>query len=264
MSKTKGLALIVVIIIIVASAVVILGIASLISTSLTLDIVEAAMEDAISAAQAGIYAGINDYLASPGQPYWSKAVGTNVVGDSYYSVGKDANFLLVDADSPQTSNSGGGSNNLLRNVPLSNISQTQAITVNQVKVEWYNFGGSLNRIELGNTTRWTGTASSGTTVTLSSPFTLAAQQSFTGVGHNAWRFTVSIPNNAIVLVTFYFTGGSSRKAYLLNNGRSGNKEFSITATGEVRGATRWKRTIEATYDVGVNRITSWQESDSHI
>ncbi len=239
-------------------AVAVSGIAVFISNSLVLNVVRASMEGALFAAQAGVYAAIYDYMASPTQPYWIKAANVNIIGNVYYSVGKDANFLLLDADNPQTANAS-GTNNQLQRISLTNINQTQAIRVNRMMVEWYNFGGNLNRIVLGGTTRWTGSAISGQLITLSSTFTMNARQAFTGTTSNTWRFTATIPKEAIILVTFYFTDNSTRKAYLFNNGRSGNNEFSITATGEVRGATNWRRTIEATYDVGVNRITSWQE-----
>ena len=254
----KGIALIIVIIIILLAAIAIFGIISFVANSLYLNVGTSSMEGAISAAQAGIYAAINDYLASPAQPYWTKAASVNIIGNKYYSAGKDANFLLIDADNPQTAS------DLLQRIPLKNMNQTQSITVNQMKVEWYNFSASLDRMVLGGTTRWSGTASSGTLITLSSLFRLNARQSFSGVTDNTWRFTAAVPKNAIIIATFYFTDGSARKAYLVNGGRSGNNEFSITATGEVRGSINWKRTIEATYDVGVNRITSWQEVDTHI
>lgn len=264
MGHKKGIALIAVIIIILITAIAVLGIVVFISNSLLLNVARASMEKAIFAAQAGAYAAIYDYLANaPGAPYWAKARDVNIIGNVYYDVGKDANFLLVDADNPQTVNDS-GTNNRLQRIALRNTNQTQTIRVNRMKVEWYNFGGNLNRIALGGNARWTGTATSGQLITLSSIFTLNARQSFTGTTGNTWRFTTTIPNNAIILVTFYFTDNSTRKAYLLNNGRSGNNEFSITATGEVRGSVNWRRTIEATYDMGVRRITSWQETDSHI
>lgn len=271
----KGIALIVVIIIILIAAIATLGISVFVSSSLSLNAARAAMETALFAAQAGVYAAIYDYLATPGQPYWDRASDVVIMNNVYYSSGgrgatrKAANFLLIDADNPQTVNSS-GTNNMLQRIPLTNINQAQSITVNRMMVEWSNFGGNLNRIQLGGTTRWTGTAASGQLITLTSQFTMNAQQSFPAATANTWRFTVSIPssgnnNAAIILVTFYFTDNSTRKAYLMNNGRSGNNEFSITATGEVKSAaSSWKRTIDATYDAGVNRITSWQEIDTHL
>ncbi len=257
----KGIALIAVIIIVAVTAIAVLGIATFISNALVLNTVRAAREQAIYAAQAGIYSSLYDYLATVPR-YWVKALNVNILGNAYYGAGRDANFLLIDADNPQTLDSG-GTNNLLQRIALMNINQTQAITVNQMKVEWANFGGTLDLVTLRGVNR-TVSASSGQLFGISPVFTLLAQQSFSGPANNAWRFTATIPNNAIIIVTFYFTDGSTRKAYLFNNGRSGNNEFSITATGEVRGTINWKRTVEATYDVGVGRITSWQEADSHI
>ncbi|MDP3789403.1 MAG: hypothetical protein Q8R48_03260 [Candidatus Omnitrophota bacterium] len=265
MSNQKAVALILVIIIIAVVAVVVLGIASFISSGLALNIARSYTERAIFGAQAGVYAAIRDYIATTPR-YWVKARNTNVLGNVYYSIGRDANFLLIDADNPQITN------NIIQRIPLSNINQTQAITADKMKVEWYNFPANtrLNRITLGGSQRWTGSAISGQTppLTLSPAFRLNARQTITGTMANSWRFTNNIPKNAIIIVTFYYStpsgDGSSRTVYLYNNGRSGNYEFSITATGEAREKVRWKRTIEATYDAGVNRITSWQETQNHI
>ncbi|MCM8782296.1 MAG: hypothetical protein NC828_04530, partial [Candidatus Omnitrophica bacterium] len=188
----KGIALIAVIIIIIVTAIAVLGIAVFVSNSLSLNVARASMEGAIFASQAGIYAGIYDYLANPSQPYWTKAQNVNVAGNTYYSVGKDANFLLIDADNPQITNSA-GTNNLLQRIPLSNINQTQAITVNRMMVEW-NFGGRLNRVRLGGVNR-TVRASSGQIFTVSPSFTLNAQQSFSESDDNGWRFNTAIPKN---------------------------------------------------------------------
>ncbi len=256
----KGIALIVVIVIVVITAIIILGIASFISNALALATAKSSMEGALFAAQAGIYAAIYDYLAVPSARYWTKTANVNITGNKYYSVGKDANFLLVNAFNPQISNK------VLQAVPLSNINQTQAITVKQMIVEWTGLSGStrLNQVYLGGTRRWNSSVSSGQLLTLSPQFQMNATVVYSGTTQNRWIFSVNLPTNATVIVTFIFTDGSSRKTYLLNEGHGGNNEFSITATGAVRGTTNWRRSIEATYDVTVGKITSWQEVGSHI
>lgn len=263
MSADKGLALIVVIIVIVIAAIVILGIASFISSGLSLAIAKASMEGAIFAAQAGIYAAIHDYVSDPSQPYWDKtAAPQNISTNIYYNTGKDANFLLISALSSERSS------RVLRRIPLANLNNTQSITVNKMEVEWYNFSANLSQIDLGGATRWSGSVTSGTTITLASPFALNAKQSFFKLNDNALQFSRNIPNNAVIIATFIFDppagDGSSRKAILWTNGPGRNNEFSITATGEVRGRTTWKRTAEATYDAGSGKITSWQEAEGHI
>ena len=84
--------------------------------------------------------------------------------------------------------------------------------------------------------------------------------------NNNFTFSSAIPLNAVISVTFYCSGdGSSREAILYNNGRSGNKEFPITATGKVvTGKFTWRRTIEAAYDAGDQKITSWNETENHL
>lgn len=264
MRGSKGIALIAVIALILFAAIIILGISSFVSNSIALNAGRAYMEGAFAAAQAGIYASLYDYTADG---FWVKQTAdVTVMNNVSYKAGKDADFLLIDSDDPRTAKSGSTKNCLLCNIPLSNINQTQPIIVNQMKVEWYNFGGNLEKITLGSTNpnNWSGTAASGQVLTLTRQFTLDAQEPFSNKNDNTWIFSDTIPNNATIIVTFYFMDGSNRKAYLMNNGRSGNKEFSITATGKVHGASDWKRTIRATYDIGVSKFTSWQETGDHI
>lgn len=258
-NKRKGIALIAVIVIIAVSAIAVFGIATFISNALVLNTVRSAREQAIYAAQAGIYACLYDYKADS---YWTKVTNFNPINNLYYSIGKNANFLLIDASNPQVF-----SDNVLRRIPLANINNTQSITANTMKVEWYNIdtsGFTLGQVWLGGTRRFNASASSGQTITLNPAFLLTNQQSFSGAAQNRWVFSNAIPNDAIIIVTFFFTDGSSRKANLLNLGRSGNNEFSITSTGTVRDAADWKRSIEATYDVEAGKITSWQETENHI
>ena len=77
---SKGIALIAVIIIILITAIAVLGITSFISNALALTTVRASMEQAISAAQAGIYAAIYDYLLDPALPYWTKVTTPQTQG----------------------------------------------------------------------------------------------------------------------------------------------------------------------------------------
>ena len=260
---SKGIALIAVIIIILITAIAVLGITSFISNALALTTVRASMEQAISAAQAGIYAAIYDYLLDPALPYWTKVTTPqNISGNIYYKVGKDANFLLVSAVAAQRSS------RTLINIPLFNINETQSITVNKMKVEWSNFTSTLREIRMGGVSRWSGSSPSGTTITLSSPFTLSSKQFFARGNDNTWRFNNNIPAGAVIIATFIFdppTGdGSSRKAVLWTSGAGRKNEFSVSATGEARGKIAWKRTVEATYDAGSGVITSWQETEGHL
>lgn len=265
--ESDGIALIAVVMLIVMVAIAVLGITVYVTNLLKFHTIGSARERAICAAQAGVMAAINDYVSGS---YWTHATNASLGGNTYYSVGgtsvlRMSNFLRVDADSPALANDG-GTNNRLQAIPLYNIHDNTSpgtITVDSMRLDW-DFGGNLNRIVLGGTQRWSGSVSSGSTVNFSSNFSLNRRSSSTGTTNNTFRFTVTIPSDATVVATFFFTDGSSRKAYLLNNGRSGNNEFLITSTGEVRESIRWKRTIEATYDVGVNRITSWQEVQSHL
>lgn len=260
----KGIALILVIIIMVVAAIVVFGIASYISNSLALNIAKVSREQAIFAAQAGIYASIYDYNVDPSQPYWSKITSQNLSDNIYYSAGRDADFLLTSAANTRLSG-----NRTLQNFALGNINATQPIIINSVKVEWTGFAGNLTQIYLGGSTRWSGSASPGTFVTLASPFTINAKELFAKEDDNSLTFSRNIAGGSSIVATFRFDygptpagDGSSRKAMLYGTGKK--NEFSVTSTGEVRGSINWKRTLEATYDACAGVITSWQEVDSHI
>jgi len=262
MNNKKGIALITTIVIIMALSVIVFGIVSFASSGIYLNTARGAMGVALAAAQAGVYAAIIDYEADS---RWNGAVNVPVItGVSSYSCGESANYLLINASRPQFA-AGGGTRRQIQRIGHSNINSASSITINQIKVEWSNFAGNLTTIFLGNASRWTGTASSGTTVTLSTPFTLTAGQSFTTANQNYFRFSVTIPINAVITATYYFSDGSSRKALIYNGGRGGNNELSITSTGSrTIGNDTWKQSIEATYDVTVHHITSWESSQNHI
>ena len=262
MSNKKGIALITTIVIITALSVIVFGIVSFASSGIYLNTARGAMGTALAAAQAGVYAAIIDYKADS---RWNGAVNVPVItGVSSYSCGKAANYLLINASRPQFA-AGGGTRRQVQRISHSNINSASSITINQIKVEWTNFAGNLTVIFLGNASRWAGTAASGNTVTLTTPFTLTAGQSFTTAAQNYFRFSVTIPINAVITATYYFTDGSSRKAIIYNAGRGGNNEFSIISTGRrTIGSDIWKQSVEATYDVSLNKITSWNNSQKHI
>ena len=257
MADRKGFALIITIILILIVAAIMLGIASFIVNSEYLITAKTAREVALYDAQAGIYWSLIDYITDGSI---TKVTSDSSVGIGSYKVGKDANLLLVDADLPR-----GITTTSLTNIGLTNIG-TSSITINRVVMQW-GFGGNITRVTLGGASgpgySWTGTKTSPADITLTTPYTIAAAATY---ANNNFTFSSSIPLNAVISVTFYCSGdGSSREAMLYNNGRSGNKEFSITATGKsVAGKWTWKRTIEATYDVGTSKITSWNETESHL
>jgi hypothetical protein len=258
----RGFALITVILIILALSIVVSGIVSFASSGIYLNTARGATGTALAAAQAGVYAAIIDYKADS---RWNGAVNVPVIaGVSSYSCGKAANYLLLNASRPQFATSG-ITNNRIQRIGHSNINSASSITINQVKVEWSGFAGNLTAIYLGGASRWTGTAASGTTVTLTSAFVLAAGAAYTVATQNYFQFSTTIPISAVITVTYYFSDGSTRRAVIYNAGRGGNNEFSIISTGRrTIGNDISKASIEATYDVGVGHITSWKVSQSQI
>jgi len=261
MTGKNGIALITAVILILAMSIMVLGIVSFASNGIYLNTARGATETAFAAAQAGVYAAIVDYQVDS---KWNGATNVSVItGVSTYSCGKAANYLLLDASRPQFA-AGGGTNRQVQRIGHTNINSASGITFTKIKVEW-NFAGNLTQIYLCNLSRWTGTAASGTTITFSPSWSLAANGSFTSAAQNYFRFSVQIPVNAVIVATYYFSDGSSRKAILYNAGRGGNNEFSIISTGNrISGTNPWKESIEATYDVGVGHITSWNNSQNNI
>lgn len=262
----KGIALIALIIIITVVVVTVGGITSFITNGILLAATQSARLQAFYAAQAGIYATIYNYEAAS----WSKASNIDLGGGVSYSVGKDANFLLIDASQPEFLKryfiSGDvvfGNCGLMGYIATRNVCADQAITIDKMKVEWYNVDKSdffLRGISWGEL-RFNGKAASGTTITLNPPCTINANS---GAGNVNLVFPYYPGTEGIYIATFFCTDGSQRKAVLFNRGYSGNKEFSITSTGTVSGKVNVKRTIEATYDYGCKNITSWREVASHI
>lgn len=253
MNNNKGIVLIEVIIIVVLLAIVACGIAFYISEGLRFNITGINQAKALYMAQAGIMRSIVDYRDDS---LWNAGQNVNVMAEFYYHLGRNANFLWVDASSPQIAGK------QVKRIPIKNINALNPITITDMVVSW-TFGGNITQVNLGGTNVWTGVASSPATLNITD-FTLTAATSYSAAIDQIWQFS----NNASgdVVVTFIFNDGSSHKAYLLKNGQGVNKEFSITSTGEVRsGSTSLaRRTLNATYDTGTSRITSWEETQSHI
>ncbi|MDD5136290.1 MAG: type II secretion system protein [Candidatus Omnitrophica bacterium] len=259
MAGAKGFALLTTIILILVIAAVILGIVSFIVNSTYLMMAKSSQETALYAAQAGIYWAITDYRTD--NSFTKITSDRDLITDiESFKVGTDANLLLVDAERPL-----GILTNNLNGIGLTNIG-IAPVTISRVVVEW-DFGGNMTRVTLGGASApvysWTGSIPSPADVILNRPYTIAAGGSY---ANNNFTFTGAIPIDSVITATFYCSGDDSgRKAILYNNGRSGNKEFSITATGKVvAGKFTWRKTIEATYDVGTSTITSWSETENHL
>ncbi len=253
--KNKGFVLIEVIIIIVLLAIITLGITVYISEALLLNISDINQEKAIYSAQAGVMRAIVDYVDGGS---WDSAESINVVGEFYYHVGQDANFLVIDASNPETS----GGDKHLRKIPIENINSSGDIIIADMVVSW-TFGGNITKVKLGNTDVWSGNTASPASIDVTD-LTLTPGAVYSGNNDQKWEFQNAIDGD--VIVTFIFGDDSQRKAVLLDDNFGSDNEFSITATGEVRNGAKVeaRRTINATYDVGTSEITSWEESQNHI
>jgi uncharacterized beta-barrel protein YwiB (DUF1934 family) len=255
-TDSKGMALVLLILVIVLVVIVVAGLTGFVFESLRLATFKEQELKTVYLAQAGIMDAIVDYRDGN---TWTKKTNVNVAGNQYYHVGKAANFLLVDASNILANG------RVVNRWPIRNINGAASpagdLTITSLVVSW-TFGGNINKVKLGNTFVYAGPSVSSPANIDITDFTIAAGAYYDKTNDQYLHFDANV--SGTVSVVFNFSDGSSYKALLLKNGSSVNKEFSITATGEVRGNATWRRTIEATYDTGTNTITSWQEKSSHI
>jgi len=255
--KRKGFTLIGVLVVVVLMSVVALGIVVYIFEDLRLSISNINQEKALYMAQAAIMLAIVDYEDGT---LWDSAQNVNPTGEFYYHLGRDANFLQVDASAPSISAG------TLDTIPIKNVNASASITITQMIVEW-DFGGNITEVTLGGTSVWSGTATTGQTLDITD-FVITSGTAYTTATDQAWTFANSASGD--IVVTFIFSDSSTYKLYLTKDSSgitvSGNHEFSITATGEIRSGANVeaRRTLVATYDDGTNEITSWQETQNHI
>lgn len=255
--NNKGIMLIGLIVIIVALSIVALGIATFLTESLRSNAVDINQEKALYMAQAGIMQAIADYNeAGAGAGLWDSVENENVDDEFYFHLGKDANFLLVDASGPQIDGQE------YKRIPIKNINDTDSITITDLVVSW-TFGGNLIEVTLAGSSVWTGTETSPASIDITNT-ALASEDEHSADDDQIWEFSSAISGD--IICTFIFSDGSQVKAYLLKDDLSGNSEFSITATGETRSGSKVeaRRTITASYDTATDEITSWQESQNHI
>lgn len=254
----NGIVLVSLIMLVVLLSIIAMAITFYISEGLRFNASNINNLKALYMAQAGAMSAITDYLDNG---LWTPVRNNHSAGaEFYYHTGKNANFLWVDASNPQLLV------RRLRRIPIKNINAAGPITITNITVSW-TFGGNIRRVTLGNTIVWSGTASSPANININD-FSIGSGTSYSGAGDQVFQFSINIPNSSTtdIVVTFIFSDGSAFKTYLLKGGGGANKEFSVTATGEIRGAgdVEAKRTLAATYDTGTDKITSWQESASHI
>ena len=135
------------------------------------------------------------------------------VADVSFGAGSGGGAVTSESEADLLAISSGSiSAKVLRNIDMENTSTTDAITISKVRVSWTDSNpskpASLTTIEMDGSTRWSRLEStSGTTVTLSAPFTLAAATSYNNTG----EFTFS-ENISSVTLTFIMSDNSSTAA----------------------------------------------------
>ena len=267
-NNNKGIALILVILLLMIVPVAVLGMALFVSQGTRLSVLRANSNSAIFLAQAGINKAIVDSKTGPyAIPVAFTQLGTNL----FYRYGREISLLSVNASQCYFI-----SYTVLKNIPLRNVSTANSIRVEKMIVEWDTTSGAhLTNIYLGGVKRIGPiSADSGQLLNLNVLFVLLAGASYNGVEDNRWEFDRPVQltankYNTPLSVTFIMADNSRRKAVMISKDfLTGNNEFSITATGRVgdqgSGSAARKRTIEATYDMGKNVITSWQETALHL
>jgi hypothetical protein len=135
----------------------------------------------------------------------SVSFGAGSGGGSTKSGGQ-SDFLVVSA--------GVISANKLHQIDMQNTDTANSITISQVIINWTNSKdsqpASLTQIEMGGATRWSGTESTpGSTVTLTSPFALSANTTYTNTG--IFTFSQGIRS---VTITFVMSDSSTTAALI--------------------------------------------------
>lgn len=254
----KGITLVSIIMIITLLAIVVGGITSYISEGLRFSVSNMNTTKALYMAQAGLVAAIVDFQDNG---LWGSVQNNNDAGgEFYYSIGKNADFFWINPATPQTTGK------QLKRIPIKNLNSAGSITITDLLVAW-TFGGNITSVTLGNSNVWTGALASPASLNITD-LAITSGTQHANNNDQIFEFSSNVPSTSStdMVVTFVFSDGSSRKAYILKSGLGANKEFSITSTGEVRGGVSgtFRRTLLATYDTGTNKITSWQEASSHI
>lgn len=129
------------------------------------------------------------------------AFGAGSSGAAAGSGGGQSDSLIISA--------GVVSANRLHQIDMRNSSTTDAITISQATVSWINANpakpAALTQIEMNSVIRWSGTQStSGATTTLTTPFALSANTTYTNTG----IFTFS-QNIQSVTIIFIMSDGST-------------------------------------------------------
>ena len=253
--RKRSIVLIEVIIIIVLLAIVVLGIATYISEALNFNVTSINQQKAIYAAQAGVMKAIVDYETNGSI---TAAVDAQIADNLYYSIGGAGMFFLADCSSPSIV-----AGRKLKNINMTNLSSTDAVTITHMQVSWTPDGGeNLTEIDLGRATaEWSGSASSGTNLDMTD-YTIGA-----GVTENDvwldWEVGSDISAMTISAV-LTFSDASTLEIVLLEAGQGSSNAIVITSTGKVVSPYTWRRTLKAGYDVGTSGIISWEESQDHI
>lgn len=247
----KGVALILVIVIMLLSGIFIFSITMFIRESLDLALVKENQIKAINAAQCGLYKAVEDFRRLG---YYNTETNTVIFGNEYYSIGQAANFLQVNASAVKFESGGMAINN----TSLKNIRGASSIALASVKITWTpnTLSEHLTNITIGGAS-WAGSVNSGSTAPLN--YTLTAGSAATL--RMQWDAVITAKT---VVCEFTFSDGSSVTCNILTNGLTSPNCFTIKSTGSVVSNITWKRTLLATYDVTTGKVTSWNETNSHI
>ena len=251
----RGVVLLSVVLIIIFFSVAALAITTYIIESTRLNLTNIDQQKAIYAAQAGVMYAMVDYINNGSI---TEVSDVSVATDTSFSIGGSGMFFLADCSNPTII-----AGRKLKDVNMTNLNSTNAVTITHMQVSWTPDGGeNLISIDLGRATvEWSGTAQSGTNIDMLD-YTIGAGVTENDVWLDWETGTNIVP--MIVSAILTFSDGSTVEILLLNAGHGSDNAIVITSTGETATTFTCKRTLKAAYDIGTNEIVSWEESEDHL
>lgn len=274
MARRKGIMLIVLVMLVVVVALLTLTTATFTAQSLKHSVIRAWKHQALMAAQGGVMRAAYEALQNSSYATTEAALaGTQNYKYSFSGGGgggsSGSDFVYINASATSLSNA----NRRINNWTIINSSPSISYQITHMQMSWTGPGTrTLQSIYLGNlsTAKWTGSASTGTTIDIVPDFNLPAAATVT---NNQLRFNNSM-NSFTVNMTLYLNDGSTVSgqvwpAVAPTPPAPGGAPGILKATGRIEeggGAVRMRQTILASVEVsgGAFKIIRYDETVEHL
>ena len=148
--------------------------------------------------------------------------------------------------------------NKLTGITIQNVTDSQTITIDRMRVTWDNFY-RLEQIVINGQLLWSGSVSSTADANLNPNFTLNASQTVYDIDY--LQFSGTMADATTASIEFVMSDGSSKTVTVYP--ASNTRMLTVRATGKVTGSDVY-RTVAATYDTGTGTIRSLEETDEEI